>query len=90
MFTGYGYQVRFVENMNDIDADMAVSMEWAYKEIRSIQKAAREGKPIFKPRFVDSYTYTSPSHPSYLPWLVVYALASLSHNIVFIPSLLLL
>ncbi len=51
MFTGYGYQVRFVENMQDIDADMCASMEWAYSEIRSIQKAAREGNPIFKPRW---------------------------------------
>jgi xylulose-5-phosphate/fructose-6-phosphate phosphoketolase len=51
MFTGYGYQVRFVENMQCIDADLHASMEWAYNEIRAIQKAARTGNPIFKPRW---------------------------------------
>lgn len=63
MFIGYGYQVRITENMTDIDAginlireslifgDMAVSMEWALQEIRKIQRAAREGTPIYRPRF---------------------------------------
>ncbi|GAA5931577.1 hypothetical protein JCM3775_006892 [Rhodotorula graminis] len=66
LYSGYGYQVRFVEYKaqgnattggNDaadhaLHADMAASMDWAYAEIRKIQKAARSGgKPIEKPRF---------------------------------------
>lgn len=35
-----------------VQQDMYAALRWAYKEIRSIQKAAREGdKPIEKPRF---------------------------------------
>ncbi|EDO04307.1 hypothetical protein SS1G_06790 [Sclerotinia sclerotiorum 1980 UF-70] len=41
LFTGYGYQCRFVEDLEDIDRDMATSMQWALDEIRKIQKAAR-------------------------------------------------
>lgn len=60
LFTGYGYQVRIVEygiNSSDEDHDksvhydMAVSMEWALSEIRTIQQAARAGKPMTKPRW---------------------------------------
>ncbi|KAF7950739.1 uncharacterized protein EAE97_002291 [Botrytis byssoidea] len=51
LFTGYGYQCRFVEDLEDIDRDMATSMQWAIDEIRKIQKAARSGKPIMKPRW---------------------------------------
>lgn len=52
LFTGYGYQVRIVGNdFANIDQDMAASLQWALGVIRSIQKAAREGKPIFKPRW---------------------------------------
>ncbi len=51
LFTGYGYQCRFVEDLEDIDTDMSRSMEWALDEIHRIQKAARSGKPIMKPRW---------------------------------------
>ncbi|CAE6412548.1 unnamed protein product [Rhizoctonia solani] len=64
LFTGYGYQVRFVEYGDlaqskeehtekeiELNANMAVSMEWAYSEIRKIQQAARSGTPIDKPRW---------------------------------------
>jgi len=64
LYTGYGYQVRFVdygdlaqshdEHMQkelSLNANMAASMEWAYSEIRKIQKAARSGSPIVKPRW---------------------------------------
>jgi xylulose-5-phosphate/fructose-6-phosphate phosphoketolase len=51
LFNGLGYKVRFVEDMNDMDADMAASLEWALQEIRVIQHAAREGQPIFKPKW---------------------------------------
>ncbi|KAF6225192.1 hypothetical protein HO133_010389 [Letharia lupina] len=51
LFTGYGYQCRFVEDLEDIDADMCRSMKWALAEIHKIQRAARSGKPIMKPRW---------------------------------------
>ncbi|OQE95379.1 hypothetical protein PENNAL_c0002G11400 [Penicillium nalgiovense] len=51
LFSGYGYQVRFVEDDNDIDTDLHTSMVWAINEIQKIQKAARSGKPIMKPRW---------------------------------------
>ncbi|GAA5851642.1 hypothetical protein JCM8547_001161 [Rhodosporidiobolus lusitaniae] len=66
LYSGYGYQVRFVEydakgqdaktggndpGDRDIHENMAASLDWAYGEIRKIQKAAREGKPIDKPRW---------------------------------------
>ncbi|THH28321.1 hypothetical protein EUX98_g5854 [Antrodiella citrinella] len=51
LFSGYGYQVRFVEDLENIDQDLAASMEWALGEIHKIQKAARSGHPIVKPRW---------------------------------------
>ncbi|KAJ5684122.1 uncharacterized protein N7477_000467 [Penicillium maclennaniae] len=51
LFSGYGYQVRFVENLDDIDTDLHFSMVWAVEEIHKIQRAARLGKPILKPRW---------------------------------------
>lgn len=51
LFTGYGYQPRFVEDLEDIDADLGASMEWALSEIHRIQQGARSGKPIMKPRW---------------------------------------
>lgn len=49
--SGYGYQVRIVEDLQAIDQDLASSMEWALGEIKEIQTAARSGKPIVKPRW---------------------------------------
>lgn len=51
LFTGYGYQPRFVEDLEDIDGDLGASMDWAVSEIKKIQQAARSGKPILKPRW---------------------------------------
>lgn len=51
LFSGYGYQVRFVEDLDNIDTDLHYSMTWAVDEIHKIQKAARSGNPIFKPRW---------------------------------------
>jgi len=51
LFTGYGYQVRFVEDLGNIDEDLAASMEWALGEIHAIQRAARSGQPQVKPRW---------------------------------------
>ncbi|CUS13496.1 unnamed protein product [Tuber aestivum] len=51
LFTGYGYKVRIVSDLENIDNDLAASMDWAMETIRHIQKAARSGKPIEKPRW---------------------------------------
>lgn len=51
LFSGYGYQPRVVDDLDDIDADLSNSMEWALSEIKRIQTAARSGKPIMKPRW---------------------------------------
>lgn len=50
LFTGYGYQVRIVEEQ-DPDADLYVSMEWALEEIHRIQQAARQGRRIAQPKW---------------------------------------
>lgn len=50
LFTGYGYQVRIVEDV-DLDADLYASMDWAYQEICRIQQAARSGERIVKPKW---------------------------------------
>lgn len=61
LFTGYGYRVRIVDGFEgvehktidnmDLQADLLASMEWAYAEIKRIQRAAREGAHIDKPQF---------------------------------------
>lgn len=51
LFTGYGYQVRIVEDLEHIEEDLASSLEWAVAQIKKIQKAARSGNPIIKPRW---------------------------------------
>ncbi|KAF2669816.1 putative D-xylulose 5-phosphate/D-fructose 6-phosphate phosphoketolase [Microthyrium microscopicum] len=51
LFTGYGYQPCLVDDLEDIDLALSSALEWAVKEIRRIQEAARSGKPIFKPRW---------------------------------------
>lgn len=43
LFRGYGYQPRIVE-LPDLNAGMYAAMDWAYQEIKAIQKAARTGK----------------------------------------------
>jgi xylulose-5-phosphate/fructose-6-phosphate phosphoketolase len=49
--SGYGYQVRIVSDLPNLDNDLAASMEWALAEIKKIQTAARSGNPISKPRW---------------------------------------
>ncbi|KAF8630323.1 hypothetical protein AX15_002996 [Amanita polypyramis BW_CC] len=51
LFSGYGYQVRIVSDLSNIDDDLAASLEWALAEIKKIQSAARHGHPIVKPRW---------------------------------------
>lgn len=43
--------VRIVSDLEHIDLDLATSMEWALAEISRIQRAARSGNPIVKPRW---------------------------------------
>ena len=63
-FAGYGYQVRMVGSQNnhsdqdsatqnaiDLNADLYGSLDWAYREICSIQQAARSGQSIAQPKF---------------------------------------
>ncbi len=50
LFTGYGYEVQFVEG-DDLDAQLYGAVDWAYHQIRHIQQAARSGHPIEKPRW---------------------------------------
>jgi xylulose-5-phosphate/fructose-6-phosphate phosphoketolase len=63
-FLGYGYQVRIVggqkdqsdkdsatQDVNDLNADLYDSLDWAYREICSIQQAARLGQAIAQPKF---------------------------------------
>lgn len=61
LFTGYGYQCAIVdygdlahgtdEQDHKIQINLAATMQWALEEIRKIQKAARDGKPVVKPRW---------------------------------------
>jgi xylulose-5-phosphate/fructose-6-phosphate phosphoketolase len=51
LFSGYGYQVRIVEDLENINDDLHSSLEWALAEVKKIQQAARSGKPIEKPRW---------------------------------------
>ena len=40
-----------MEDLDHIHDDLAASMDWALSEIKNIQKTARSGKPIVKPRW---------------------------------------
>ncbi|KAK3320224.1 XFP N-terminal domain-containing protein [Cercophora scortea] len=51
LFSGYGYQVRIVEDLPNIDDDLSNALEWAVAEIKHIQQAARSGTPLIKPRW---------------------------------------
>ncbi|KAH6913199.1 phosphoketolase [Coprinopsis sp. MPI-PUGE-AT-0042] len=51
LFSGYGYAVRIVSDLNNLNNDLAASMDWALAEIKRIQQAARSGSPIVKPRW---------------------------------------
>ena len=56
LFTGYGYEVQFVEGaeedvQSELDAKLYGVLDWAYHEIRRIQQAARSGQPIEKPQW---------------------------------------
>lgn len=68
LFSGYGYQVVIVEDVDNIDNELQNALEWAVAEIKKIQQAARSGKPISKPRWpmlvLRTPKVTPPIHPS--------------------------
>lgn len=51
LFSGYGHQVCIVEDLKHLDHELAAAMQWAISEIHKIQKAARSGTPLVKPRW---------------------------------------
>ncbi|KAF3076588.1 hypothetical protein CFAM422_001129 [Trichoderma lentiforme] len=51
LFSGYGYQVCIVEDLDLIDVELHTALFWALSEIKKIQEAARNGSPITKPRW---------------------------------------
>ncbi|KAK5653653.1 hypothetical protein OQA88_8683 [Cercophora sp. LCS_1] len=51
LFSGYGYQVCIVDDLDNINDELYSAMEWALGEVKKIQKAARSGDPIVKPRW---------------------------------------
>ncbi|EEB07148.1 phosphoketolase [Schizosaccharomyces japonicus yFS275] len=53
LFSGFGYQVVFVDyrTADDVNRDMAAAMDWCVEIIHEIQDAARAGTPIIKPRW---------------------------------------
>ncbi len=51
LFTGYGYQVCIVEDLENIDEILAGALDWALDEIKEIQRRARTGDPVSKPRW---------------------------------------
>lgn len=48
LFTGYGYQPCIIQGP-DLDAGLYGAMDWAYKQIRTIQQAARSGRRLARP-----------------------------------------
>ncbi|KAL8383316.1 hypothetical protein RB595_006863 [Gaeumannomyces hyphopodioides] len=51
LFTGYGYQVRIVSDLHDINNDLHTALEWCVSEIKGIQYQARRGFSSVKPRW---------------------------------------
>ena len=50
-FEGYGYQVRFVDDLALIHEEMAGALDWAYGVIRGFREAALADKPLERPRW---------------------------------------
>ena len=51
VYTGLGYDVRFVREGPTIEADCAAALEWAHGEIHGVQDRARAGAPDERPRW---------------------------------------
>ncbi|OBZ72463.1 putative phosphoketolase [Grifola frondosa] len=49
LFTGYGYQVRFVEDLKNIDEDLAASMDWALERFTRSRRPRVAGTPSSSP-----------------------------------------
>lgn len=51
LFTGYGYGVRIVQESENIHEEFAAATDWAYDEIHVLQRSARSGKSVERPRW---------------------------------------
>jgi xylulose-5-phosphate/fructose-6-phosphate phosphoketolase len=51
LFTGNGYATRFVADAERIDEELSEALEWAHGEILRIQKEARSGRRLTRPRW---------------------------------------
>lgn len=51
LFSGYGYQVIMVGDLDDIEVELFSAMHWSVAEIKRIQADARSGTAIVKPRW---------------------------------------
>jgi xylulose-5-phosphate/fructose-6-phosphate phosphoketolase len=51
LFTGHGYATRFVADAERIDEELSEALEWAHGEILRIQKEARSGRRLTRPRW---------------------------------------
>lgn len=80
LFTGYGYQVSIVENLAQIDDELSSSLKWALSEIRKIQKSARSGEPMEKPRWPMIILRTPKASPLIVRLAFVGALLILRHQ----------
>ncbi|KII89836.1 hypothetical protein PLICRDRAFT_567923 [Plicaturopsis crispa FD-325 SS-3] len=51
LFSGLGYLVYFVDDMENVDQNLAATMDSALRQIKQIQNDARKGNPTVKPRW---------------------------------------
>jgi xylulose-5-phosphate/fructose-6-phosphate phosphoketolase len=51
LFTGYGWEPIIVSGTTRLEAQTLAAFERAYQKIRKIQKAARSGKKVYKPKW---------------------------------------
>ncbi len=51
LYTGHGYAVRFVSQLDRLDADLDQALSWAHAQILEIQRRARAGAPDPRPRW---------------------------------------
>ena len=51
LFRGYGYLPRIVDFGDHIDAEMDAALDWAYAEIRGLQRRWRAGQGAARPRW---------------------------------------
>ena len=51
LYSGLGYAVRFVSDLESIDAEFEAALESSHDEIRRLQERARSGEPDERPRW---------------------------------------